>query len=75
MRPVCQLMIFPHSIPLCHSVSVSPHLCFIIVFICDLFVSHDDPSMSEKTFMRTEQLYVLSHDRSRGRGWDPVKPV
>ena len=22
-----------------------------------------------------EQLYVLSHDRSRGRGWDPVKPV
>ena len=24
----------------------SPHLCFIIVFICDLFVSHDDPLMS-----------------------------
>ena len=23
----------------------SPHLCFIIVFICDLFVSHDDPLM------------------------------
>ena len=21
----------------------SPHLCFIIVFICDLFVSHDYP--------------------------------
>ena len=21
----------------------SPHLCFIIVFICDLFVSRDDP--------------------------------
>ena len=46
----------------------SPHLCFIIVFICDLFVSRDDPLMSWKTFKRTEQLYVLSHDRSRGQG-------
>ena len=25
----------------------SPHLCFIIVFICDLFVSRDDPLMLE----------------------------
>ena len=24
----------------------SPHLCFIIVFICDLFVSRDDQLMS-----------------------------
>ena len=24
----------------------SPHLCFIIVFICDLYVSRDDPVMS-----------------------------
>ena len=24
----------------------SLHLCFIIVFICDLFVSRDDPLMS-----------------------------
>ena len=24
----------------------SPHLCFITVFICDLFVSRDDPMMS-----------------------------
>ena len=24
----------------------SPHFCFIIVFICDLFVSRDDPLMS-----------------------------
>ena len=24
----------------------SPHLCFVIVFICDLFVSRDDPLMS-----------------------------
>ena len=23
-----------------------PHLCFMIVFICDLFVSRDDPLMS-----------------------------
>ena len=29
-----------------HVVSSSPHLCFIIVFICDLFVSRDDPLMS-----------------------------
>ena len=54
---------------------LSPHLCFIIVFICDLFVSRDDPLMGYKTFTRTEQLYVLSHYRSRGRGWDPVKPA
>ena len=46
----------------------SPHLCFIIVFICDLFVSRDDPLMSKKTSTRTEQMYVLSHDRSWGRG-------
>ena len=25
---------------------LSPHLCFITVFICDLFVSRDDPLMS-----------------------------
>ena len=25
---------------------VLPHLCFIIAFICDLFVSRDDPLMS-----------------------------
>ena len=42
----------------------SPHLCFTIVFICDLFVSRDDPLMSYKTFTRIEQLYVLSHDRA-----------
>ena len=42
----------------------SPHLCFITVFICDLFASRDDPLMSSKTSTRTEQLYVLSHDRS-----------
>ena len=53
----------------------SPHLCFIIVFICDLFVLRDDPLMSLKTSTRTEQLYVLSHDRSWGWGWVPVKPV
>ena len=41
-----------------------PHFCFIIVFICDLFVSRDDPLMSKETSTRTERLYVLSHDRS-----------
>ena len=51
------------------------HLCFIIVFICDLFVPREDLLMCLQTFTRTEQLYLLSHDRSRGRGWDPVKPV
>ena len=29
-----------------HTFLSSPHLCFIIVFICDLFVSRDDPLMS-----------------------------
>ena len=37
---------------------------FIKVFICDLFVSRDDSLMSQKTFTRTEHLYVLSHDTS-----------
>ena len=30
----------------CNTFLSSPHLCFIIVFICDLFVSRDDPLMS-----------------------------
>ena len=37
------------GIPRCrsqHLFQSSPHLCFIIVFICDLFVSRDDPLMS-----------------------------
>ena len=29
-----------------HVVTVESHLCFVIVFICDLFVSRDDPLMS-----------------------------
>ena len=40
-----------------------------------LFVSCDHPLVSYKTFTQTDQLYVLSHDRSGGRGWVPVKPV
>ena len=34
--------IHPFSVTLCKFLS-SHHLCFIIVFICDLFVSRDDP--------------------------------
>ena len=49
----------------------SPHLCVIIVFICDLFVSRDDHWWVRKP-SRGPQNYVLSHDRSWGRGWDPV---
>ena len=30
----------------CNTFLSSPHLCFIIVFICDLFISRDDPLMS-----------------------------
>ena len=30
----------------CNTFLSSPHLCFIIVFICDLFVSRDDPLVS-----------------------------
>ena len=42
----CKLL-FRHSFTvLCRSFLSSPHLCFIIVFICDLFVSRDDPLMS-----------------------------
>ena len=52
----------------------SPHLCFIIVFMCDLFVSRDDHCWVRKPSHRPNK-YVLSHDRSRGRGWVPVKPV
>ena len=39
-----------------HVVYVESHLCFIIVFIYDLIVSHDDPLTSKKTFTRIEQL-------------------
>ena len=35
-----------HVSALCNTFLSSPHLCFIIVFICDLFVSRDDPLMS-----------------------------
>ena len=44
----------------------SPHLYFIIVFICDLFISRDDPLMSSKTFTRTEQLYVWTTTEAEG---------
>ena len=40
---------FHHSIYLCvgrNTFLSSPQLCFIIVFICDLFVSRDDPLIS-----------------------------
>ena len=52
------LVFFCSSLPVCCSTPQgspgvgrntflsSPHLCFIIVFICDLFVSRDDPLMS-----------------------------
>ena len=53
----------------------NPHLCFIIVFVCDLFVSHGGPLLGWKAFARTEQLCVLSHGGGWGRGWVPVEPV
>ena len=41
------LVFFCSSFPVGRSTFLSsPHLCFIIVFICDLFVSRDDPLMS-----------------------------
>ena len=42
----------------------SPHLCFIIVFICDLFVSRDDPLVGWGASTRSERLCVVGHDRS-----------
>ena len=54
----------------------SPHLCFVVVFVCDLFVSRGGPLVGWRAFTRTEQLCVLkSHGRGRGRGWGPVGPV
>ena len=41
-----------------------PRLCFVVVFVCGLFVSRDGPLVGWEAFTRTEQLYVLSHDRS-----------
>ena len=46
----------------------SPRLCFIIVFICGLFVSRGDPLVGWGTSTRTERLYVLGRDGGWGRG-------
>ena len=47
----------------------SPHLYFIIVFICDLFVSR-----GELENLHADRTTVC-FEPSRGRGWAPVKPV
>ena len=44
----------------------SPHLYFIIVFICDLFVSRVDLLMSLKTFTRSEQLMFCAITEDEG---------
>ena len=47
----------------------------LIVFICDLFVSRDDPLVGWKTSTRTERLCGLGRGGGWGRGWAPVGPV
>ena len=47
------------------------HHSIYLWFICFTWWSIDELENST----RTEQLYVLSHDRSWGRGKAPVKPV
>ena len=47
------------------------HQSIYLWFICFTWWSIDELETSK----RTEQLYVLSHDRSWGWGWAPVKPV
>ena len=37
---------------------LSPHLCFIIVFICDLFVSRDDPLMARLGTRKTGRWWL-----------------
>ena len=55
----------------------SPHLCFVVVFVCDLFVSRDDPLVNwgGGGSAWTERLCVLGRDGGWGRGWVPVVPV
>ena len=53
----------------------SPHLCFVMVFVCSLFVSRGGPLVCWRAFARTERLCVLSRGGGWGRGWDPVEPV
>ena len=62
-------------------VSVATRFCRVLIFASSQYLSviylfhvmiH---WWVKKTSTRTEQLYVLSHDRSWGRGWVPVKPV
>ena len=48
---------------------LSPHLCFIIGFICDLFVARND---SWKTPTRTEQIHGFTTMEAEGDGWDPI---
>ena len=49
---------------------LSPHLCFIIGFVCDLFVARNDSWMSWKTSTRTKQIYVFTVMEAEGDGWD-----
>ena len=42
---------------------LSPHLCFMISFICDLFVTRNGTW--------TEQIYVFTTREAEGEGWDP----
>ena len=51
---------------------LSPYLCLIIGFFCDLFITRNDPWMSKKTSTRTEQIFFTSME-AEGESWDTVK--
>ena len=52
-----------------------PHLCFVAVFVCGLFVSRGGPLVGWGASARAERLCVLGRGGGWGRGWVPVKPV
>ena len=49
------------------------HLCFIIGFICNIFVARHALWMRYKTPTRTKQIYGFTTLEAEDEGWDPVK--
>ena len=46
-----------------------------MVFVCDLFVSRDDPLVGWRASARAGRLCVLGRGGGWGRGWAPVGPI
>ena len=61
-------------------VSVATRSCRVLIFASSQYLSviYLFPVVIHwwvRNFTQTQQLYVLSHGGSWGRGWNPVKPV